>query len=111
MHPGIVGQLRVKRGDKEPALTEQDRLTVELCQHLDTRPGGRHRGARMNTPHRIVLPGHLKIGLEARHLRPIGVPSHRHVDQSEVVAVEQDHPGAGAEHRPVEARCSASSRP
>ena len=46
----------------------------------------------------------LEVGLEARDLAPVGVPVDLEVDETEVGAVEQDHPGAGAEDRAGEPR-------
>src|ERR1700751_6323987 len=34
----VVGQLRVEGGDQKPSLTRQDRMAVELREHLDVRP-------------------------------------------------------------------------
>ena len=54
----------------------------------------------MNTARSGSLsPGQLEVGLERRHLPAEGVPADADVDEPEVVAVEHDHPGAGAEHR------------
>ena len=57
----------------------------------------------MKTPaQRLVVAGELEVGLEARDLPPVGVARDLEVEHAEVVAVEQDHPGARAEHRPGE---------
>ena len=48
-------------------------------------------------------PGELEVRLERGHLAPEGVAADAEVDQPELVAVEHDHPGAGAEDRPGEA--------
>ena len=46
----------------------------------------------------FVSPRKIQVGLEARHLAAVGVAVDLDVDGIEVVAVEQDHPRAGAEH-------------
>ena len=57
----------------------------------------------MKTPRSgLVVAGELEVGLEARDLPPVRVARDLEVEHAEVVAVEQDHPGAGAEHRPGE---------
>ena len=45
----------------------------------------------------------LEIGLEARDLAPVGVPVDLEVGETEVGAVDEDHPRAGAEDGSVEA--------
>jgi hypothetical protein len=45
----------------------------------------------------------VEVGLEALHLAPERVPLCSEVAQAEVIAVEHDHPGAGAEDRLLEA--------
>jgi hypothetical protein len=80
-----------------------DALAVELGEDLDARACiGDARSADEHPTQRLVLPGDLEIRLEARDLAAVGIPPDRDVHQSEVVAVEEDHPGARAEHRPVE---------
>src|SRR3954453_12851128 len=36
--PRVVGELRMERGDENPSLARQHRMTVDLGQHLDVRP-------------------------------------------------------------------------
>ena len=50
----------------------------------------------------LVLPVDRERRLEARHLAAERVPLHLDVDQPEPLAVEHDHPGAGAEDRGLE---------
>ena len=103
MQPRVVGQLRVERGDEEPALAREHRPAVDLGEHLDVRADLLDpRRADEDRPQRLVLAGHLEVGLERRDLASEGVAPHRDVDQPEVVAVEHDHPGARAEDGPVE---------
>src|SRR5437588_5825849 len=73
--PGVAGQLRMKRGHEDTALAEQHGLAVELCEHLDLRPGlADARSADEHAAQRLVVAGQLEISLEARHLTPVGVP-------------------------------------
>src|SRR5207248_937432 len=53
--------------------------------------------------HRLVAGIDLEIRLEARDLPPERVAADDDVRQAEMVAVEEDHSGAGAEERPLEA--------
>ena len=110
MEPRVVGELRVERGDEEPPLAREHRVPVVLGQHLDA-------GADLVDPRRADEHGldrlaarELELGLERRHLPAERVPADLDVDQAEVVAVEDDHPGARPEDRRLEARI-ASSRP
>src|SRR5579862_2938420 len=36
--PRVVGQLRMERGDEQPALARQHRVAVDLGEHLDADP-------------------------------------------------------------------------
>src|SRR5918911_767543 len=64
VHARVVGQLGVERGDEEAALAEQDRLAVELGEHLHFRAGvADPRRADEHPPERLVLAGELKVGL------------------------------------------------
>src|SRR6186997_402833 len=103
VHAGVVGQLRMERRDQHAALAQQHGLAVELGQHLDARSGLGDAGrANEDTAERLLLSGQLEVGLETRHLPAESVARHLEVEHAEVVAVEQDHPGARAEHRPRE---------
>src|SRR5689334_849356 len=103
VHPRVVGQLGVERRDQHAAVAQQHRLAVERSQHLHFRAGLRDaRRADEDTAQRLVLARELEIGLEARDLPAVRVPCDLEVGDAEVVAVEQDHPGAGAEQRPRE---------
>src|SRR5687767_9686405 len=94
----------MERSDEEAPLPEQDRLTVELAQHLHAVAGAlKARRTDEDASQRSVLSGQLEVGLEAEHLPPIRVPGHLEVDEAEVVTVEHDQPGAGAEDRLLEA--------
>ena len=64
------------------------------------RPGVLHaRSADEDAAQRRRVPFEREIGLEARCLPAVRVPRHLDVHEPEVVAVEDDHPRAGAEHR------------
>src|SRR5438477_4558358 len=99
----VVGQLGMERGDEEPALAREHRMAVDLGEHLDV-------GADVLDPRRAdedgaqrrALPRQIEVGLERRDLAAERVTPHLEIDEPEVVPVEHDHPGAGAEHRPVE---------
>src|SRR5436190_11622882 len=99
----VVGQFRVERRDENPAVAEQHRLAFELCEHLDAgaalvEPWGANEDAAQG----LVGAVEPQVGLEARDLAPVGVAVDDDVGEPEVLPVEHDHPGAGAEHGPVE---------
>src|SRR5689334_17139402 len=104
VEPRVAGQLGMERGDEEPPLAREHRPPVDLCEHLDARPDLLDPGrADEDRAHGLVLAGHVEIRLERGHLPPERVAAHPDVDEPEVLAVEHDHPGAGAEDRPLEA--------
>src|SRR5439155_27166144 len=99
----IVGQLRMEGGDEQPSLARQHRMAVDLCEHLDV-------GSRLLEPRRpdedgaqwLVAVTDIEVGLEALHLAAERVAPRPVVAEAEVVAVEDDHPGARAEDRVAE---------
>ena len=94
----------MERSDQEAPLPEQDRLAVELGQHLDLLAGTLHpRRPDEDPAERLLLPGQLEVGLEARDLAAVRVALDLEIDEAEMVAVEHDQPGAGAEDRLLEA--------
>src|SRR5215211_4377797 len=100
VHPGVIGELRMERGDEEPTLAEQDRIAVQLGEDLNAFPHFGDPGSpdedAAQRPH-LVLEG--EVGLEARHLAPVGVAVDPDVHPAdEPAARHEDHPGAGAEH-------------
>src|SRR5262245_36659570 len=100
--PGVVRELWVKRCHDESALAEEHGRPVQSGQHLDVRADLRHaRRPDEHTAHASAA-RQLEVSLEARDLPAVRVSPHRDVDEAEVLSVEQDHPGAGAEHRPAE---------
>src|SRR5262249_43083435 len=100
---GVVGQLRMERRDEETALAGQDWMAVDLGEHLDVGPDLLDpRRADEDGAQRPALAGKLEVGLERSDRATEGVAPHRDVDEAEMVAVEHDHPGARAEHGPLE---------
>src|SRR5437868_5093049 len=94
----IVGQLGVEGGDEDPPVAREHRAAVDLGEHLDARadlfePGG----ADEDGPQRLVAVPEVEIRLEARDLAPERVAPDAEVAETEVPAVEYDHPRAGAE--------------
>src|SRR2546423_8647534 len=101
---GVVGELRVERRDENASRAREHRPAFVHGQHLDLRPRLLDpRRADEDAVQRLVLAGEVEVGLEALDLAPVGVPTHRDVDEPEVVAPEQDHPRTGAEDRRLEA--------
>src|SRR4051794_6352381 len=104
VHARIFRQLGVERGDEDVAVPQEHRLAVELGEDLDLRPElADARRADEDAAQRLVLACEVEVGLEARDLAAERVPVDGHVDQPEMRAVEQDHPRARAEDRPLEA--------
>src|SRR5215218_10113656 len=103
VEPSICGQLGMERGDEEAALAREHRMAVEAGEHLDLRAGLLDpRRADEHGAQRVAAARELEVGLERGDLAAEGVSAHAHVDETEVVAVEHDHPGAGPEHRRAE---------
>ena len=76
-------------------------MSLVLRQHLDFGPGVVDpRRPDEDAPERLVLAGHVQIGFEAVHLAAPRVPRHLEVDETEMVAVEHDHPRAGRRSAP-----------
>src|SRR6266545_1865601 len=98
VHTRIFRQLGVERRDEETALTQEDGLTVVLCEHLDL--GAVVADARCAdedaAQQRIVAP-QAEVRLEARNLAAVGVAVDVEIHQAEMPAVEHDHPRARAE--------------
>src|SRR5690242_10617185 len=91
VHSRVVRQLRMERGDEDAAVAEQDRLAVELGQHLDAASSlGDARRADEDAAQRLGFARELEVGLEARDLPAVAVSPHLEVEHAEVVAVEQD---------------------
>ena len=63
---------------------------------------GDPRRADEDAADRALTIGQLQVSLEARHLPTVGVAPYENVDEAKVVAVEEDHPGAGPEDGPGE---------
>ena len=79
-------------------------LAGVLGEHLDAGPDVAYsRRTDEDAVQRLGLAGELESRLEAGHLAPVGVPFDLEVGEPQVLAVEHDHPRAGAEDGPVEA--------
>src|SRR5436190_2167321 len=101
VHPRIVGQLRMERGDEDPALAKQDGSSVVLREHLQVWPGvGDARRADEDAAQRLLLAGQLEVRLEARDLASVRVPLDLEIGEPEVIPVEDDHARTAAEDRP-----------
>src|SRR5262245_19263468 len=101
VHPRVIRQLRMERGDEEPTLPEKDRVAVELGKDLDAVAHIRHtRCTDEHSSQRLLLVLEGEIGLEARHLSAVGVPVDADVHLTDqAVASHEDQSRAGAEHR------------
>src|SRR5215469_8065660 len=100
----IVGQLRVEGRDEEPSLARQHRMAVDLGEHLDVRPRILEpRRPDEDCAQRLLAVADVEVSFEALHLAAECVASRAVVAEAEMVAVEDDHPRAGAEDRAAEA--------
>src|SRR4051794_22793243 len=101
VHPGVVGELRVERAEHDPALPDCHRMIVDAGQDLDAvAVAGYARRADEDCAQWIgTEPVDLKLDLEARDLPTEGVSLGGRVDEAQVVAVADDHAGAGPENR------------
>src|SRR6478672_8208332 len=95
----VAGELGMERRDDHATVAQQNRLAVELGQHLYIRAEVAHAGrADEDAAQGPVVTVEGEVGLEARDLPAVGVALHVDVDQAEVRAVEEDHPGTGPEN-------------
>ena len=93
----------MERGDEQPSLAREHRVAVDLREDLDARTRILDpRRADEDGAHGLLAGDDVEVGLEAAHLAPERVPPHVEVAEREMVAVEHDHPGAGAEDRRLE---------
>src|SRR5688572_4538346 len=107
----IVGQLGMERGEQEPSVAYEHRFAVERTENLHRRAGVTNaRRPDEYAAERDLVLGEIDVGLEAAHLPTEGVAVDDQVGDVPMLAVEHDHPGAGAEdrsrvaaNRPVEA--------
>src|SRR3954453_21585411 len=100
VHARIFRQLGMERGHEQPAVPKEHRRAVVLGEHLDV--GADVRDARSpdeDAAQWFRFPGQGEVGLEARDLTPVGVPLDLEVGQTEMIPVEHDHAGTGAEDR------------
>src|SRR3954469_5422174 len=103
----VVGQLRMERGDEDPAVAREHGVPVDLREHLDVRPDlGEPRCADEDRAQRRIAVNDVEVSLERSHLPPERVALGPEIAEPEVVPVEDDHPGAGPEDRRAErAKC------
>src|SRR5215211_433223 len=74
VHAPVVRQFRVERRDEVAAVAQEDRLAAVLGEHFHPGPGVRDaRRADEDASQRLVIPGEVEIGLEARHLAAVRV--------------------------------------
>src|SRR3954447_12286918 len=100
----VVGELGMEGSNQNPPLPRQHRMAVDLGEHLDVGAGGLDpRRADEDGAQRLLAAADVEIGLKALHLTAERVPLRANVHEPEVVPVEDDHAGAGAEDRGVEA--------
>src|SRR5438094_2733641 len=98
VHPRIFRQLGVERRNEEAPLPEQDGLPIVLGQDLDVVAHLAHaRGADEDAAQRPRVAVQPKIRLEARNLPAVRVAVDLEIHQTEMRAVEDDHPRARSE--------------
>src|SRR4051794_12091174 len=97
----LARDLRVERDDEQVALARRDRMAVDGGEDLDvvTRLVDPGRADEDGADGRSFDAGDAEIGLEGADLAPERVAAAGVVRQAEVLAVEHDHPRAGAEYR------------
>src|SRR6188508_2253175 len=101
VHPGVVGQLRVKGRDEEPTLPEQNGIPVEARENVHPVADLRDARSADEDPAKglfVVL--EREVGLEARDLPAVRVAVDPDVHLAdEPVAGHENHPRTRAEHR------------
>src|SRR2546430_4624933 len=103
VHARILRQLGVERRHEDATVAHQHRLAPVLREHLDVLPHGTDpRRPDEDAAQRLGLPFEPKIRFEACDLAAVGVPVDLEVDEAEMVAIEDDHPRAGAENGTLE---------
>src|SRR6478752_1770322 len=97
VHPSVVRQLGVERCHQHAPVAN------ELGQHLHVVAGHPYtRCADEDAPQRQVVARQRQVGLEARHLAPVGVPVALDVHETEMVPVENNHACARTKDRLLE---------
>ena len=105
MNARVVGQLRVERGDEDAPIAREHRMAVDLGENLDVGPRVLDpRRADEDGAHGLVAVAQVEVGLERVHLAAERVPRGANVGEPEMLAVEHDHAGAGAEDRRLEGK-------
>src|SRR5947209_18351498 len=99
MQATLSGQFRVKRYGQDVPVTGGDGMTVDLGQDVDFLAVRVDPWGTDEDPPQRADAGQLDLGFERTGLTAEGVAPGVDVEHAEVVAVEHDHPGAGAERR------------
>ena len=108
--PRIVRQLGMERRDEHAAVAQQHRLSVQLREHLDVRPGlANARRADEDATKGPLVAVELDVGLEARDLAPVRVPLDLEVCEPEVRTVERIIPAHVPKSGRSNARIASSS--
>src|SRR5207302_8437063 len=90
--------------NQNPAVARQHGMPVDLGEDLDVRPRVLDPWrANEDRAHRLVAVTDVDVRLEGMHLPAERVPGRADVGEPEMLAVEHDHPGAGAKDGAVEA--------
>ena len=87
--------------DSDTAVPASAYYRVALT-NLDVSGHANTRRADEDAPQRGAVAQEREIGLEARDLPPVRVPVDLDVDEPEMLAVEDDHPGARPQDRTLE---------
>src|SRR5262245_42900453 len=95
----VVGQLGMEGREQEPPVADEHGLAVErsddghgVAERADP------RCTDEDAAERNLVGRELDVGLEALHLPAERIPVHDEIRKVEVLAIDHDHPGAGAEH-------------
>ena len=101
VHAPLARDLGVERDHEHVVLARGDGVAVDGGEDLDPLPrvGDPRRADEHRAHRRAVDAGDPQVGLEGADLAAERVALARVVGQAEVLAVEHDHPRAGAEHR------------
>ena len=97
----VAAQLGMEGNAEQAALAGRDGVSVDGREQLDARPvladprrPDEHRAQRS-----LAEPGHVEIRLEGMDLTPERIAIAAHVHDRQVIAIEHDQAGAGAEDR------------
>src|SRR2546430_4044498 len=102
VHARVVCQLGMERGDEDAPVANEHGPALVLGENLHVARRAHARRADEDAAQRGAVTRERKIGLEARDLAAIRVPVDLDVDEAEMVAVEDDHPGTRTQNWTVE---------